>query len=178
MNLMPIGIKVKIYLIVNMSLVIATIIATFVLCIALPNYTDWLSGMLNISAGLICIAFILMIVNGWITGKTFDPEFKNILTKDTIANEYFSNSFSGTYFFSSKMIRAAFYSAHVVFRYRSKRNVLSRYLFHGYDFRGNARRIDIIISIFMVYVFFIGTGIFFVSIVLRYILAHYFGIHY
>jgi len=112
----------------------------------------------NITFFFMGIVFILHFFNVFITGRHFDRQFKEQVRNDYLAQLTFNlPGEPSSFLLASHFFRAGLYSHAVVFRNVTKKNRVYRSMFQGYDFRANARRIDIICSfLFAISVYIMG----------------------
>jgi len=99
----------------------------------------------NITVFFMGAVFILNFFNVFITGRHFDRQFKKQVRNDYLAQLTFNlPGEPSSLLLASHFFRAGLYSHAVVFRNVTKKNRVYRSMFQGYDFRANARRIDIV----------------------------------
>ncbi len=132
------------------------------------------SNLLDFSASvgflLFGIGFILFIINSWIVGAHFDRVFKKRMIKNAFAGDAYAIGFPilGGYIFYSRIVRAAVYCNCMIYKDKSKKAIVARYLFRGYDFRGNARTIDKVFTFIEACFLLGGAAIFFVIFITQY----------
>ncbi len=135
------------------------------LCSSKPM--DFFAG---IGFSLFSIGFILFIINSWIVGAHFDRVFKKRMIKNAFAGDAYAIGFPilGGYIFYSRIVRAAVYCNCMIYKDKSKKAIVARYLFRGYDFRGNARTIDKVFTFIELCFLLGGAAIFFVIFITQY----------
>lgn len=154
-------IKIKLFIGVQ-AIMISLVIA---ICITIPCQTE--SNNLferTGSFGIFSLGFsmIFFVINGWFTGKQFDKTWKDKLLHNKFARTiYWDLLFSNNYPLHSRMRRAGIYAVNIVQKNKTKKNIASRHIFEGYDFRGNARLVDKIFSfafVYSLYLFILSLG--------------------
>ncbi len=131
-------------------------------------------NVIDFATGIAClcfsIGFTLFIINSWIVGAHFDRVFKKRMIKNAFVGDAYAIGIPifGGYIFYSRIFRAAVYCNCMIYKDKSKKAIVARYLFRGYDFRGNARTIDKVFTFIEACFLLGGAAIFFVIFITQY----------